>query len=396
MAKKMSKKIIIISLLLTTFMVFPLKSFAGERSDGYYTVIDESNNKKIFVTAREINVGDKYLNEDNFLYEIVRVDKNTGYARFKRKVDLNKAFDNIETRTNFDKIEKILNVFKLKSGRLVAIYHTHSDESYIPTDGKSSIPHEGGIHKVGNTLKKSLENKGISVIQSYTSHDPHDAMAYKRSRQTAVELLKKGPDALLDLHRDAVPAEEYIGNINGRPVAKVRLVVGRQNPQRKAINNFAWQIKAIADKKYPGLVKGIFYGKGNYNQDIFPRSILIEAGTYTNKREEAEAGMELLSDVICTTLYGKDYNKKAPLPKSPTGKTQIPGESRRALSGATWLIGIFAVGLGVFIVVSTGGIKEFTAKTKKFMGSEFTNFLGKIKNDKTKSKEKNDNKNNGR
>lgn len=71
--------------------------------------------------------------------------------------------------------------------------------------------------------------------------------------------------------------EEYQGNVNGRPLAKTQLVVGRQNPQMNTVNNFAQQLKAIADNKYPGLVKGIFYGKGGYNQDIYPRSILIEA-----------------------------------------------------------------------------------------------------------------------
>lgn len=391
MMKKMNKKIIIIGLLLT--FIIPLKGIADERSDGYYTVVDESNNKKIFVTAREINIGDKYLNEDNFLYKIVRIDGDIGYARFERKVDLNKAFE----ASNLNKIEKTLNVFKAKNEKLIAIYHTHSDESYIPTDGKSSIPHKGGIYKVGTSLKRYFSDKNVNCIQSYNSHDPHDAMAYKRSRQTAIELLKRGPDALLDLHRDAVPAEEYQGNISGKPIAKVRLVVGRQNPQKKAVNNFAWQIKAVADKKYPGFIKGIFYGKGNYNQDIFPRSILVEAGTYTNKREEAEAGMSFLSDVICTTLYGENYRAPVPVKKTPIGKiqgkTQVPGENRRSYSGAMWLIAIFVVGLGAFIVISTGGIKELTAKTKKFIGSEFTNFLGKIRRNKTKEdKEKNNKK----
>ena len=44
------------------------------------------------------------------------------------------------------------------------------------------------------------------LYMAKTPHDPHDAMAYDRSRRTAAELLKKNPIALLDIHRDAVPA----------------------------------------------------------------------------------------------------------------------------------------------------------------------------------------------
>ena len=38
-----------------------------------------------------------------------------------------------------------------KSGR-VGVYMTHTDESYIPTDGTASKPGNGGILKVGNVL----------------------------------------------------------------------------------------------------------------------------------------------------------------------------------------------------------------------------------------------------
>lgn len=391
--KKMNKKIAIINLILMIVAISVASGVAAkERDDGYYTVFDEKNNEKIFTTARNIYVGDKYLNEENNLFKIVKIQGDKGYARLEKKIDINKAFDTSELGANLKDIKKIIKVSKPKGKRLIAIYHTHSDESYIPTDGKSSIPYKGGIFKVGSTLKKSFEKKGISVIQSYQSHDPHDVMAYQRSRRTAMELLKKGPDVLLDVHRDAVPAEEYEGNINGKSLAKVRLVVGRQNPQKKAINNFAWQIKAIADKKYPGLIKGIFYGKGGYNQDIFPRTILVEAGTYTNPRAYAEVGVNLLADVIATTVYGENYNKVVtPTDRTPNSKTKIPGENQGAYRGIMWMVGLFVVGIVAFIVISTGGINELTSKTKKFIGSEFTNFLGKTrkdsKSDKTDDKE---------
>ena len=71
---------------------------------------------------------------------------------------------------------------------------------------------------------------------------------------------------------------------------QIRLVVGRQNQNMQANLDFAKQIKAYYDEKKPGLIKGIFMAKGNYNQDLAPRSILIEVGTHTNSLEAAQNG----------------------------------------------------------------------------------------------------------
>ncbi len=378
---KMTMKVKI-CIFFTAALVFscfflPTARAEDELVDGYYTVYEENTDKKIFATSMIINVGDEYLDEENDLYEVVKVSGNTAYARFKKKVDIQRALDYPEASTMAQAIGEsydVLNTVPNKE-KIAAIYHTHSDESYIPTDGKSSIPYNGGIFKVGEALKAALEKKGIKVIHSKQPHDPHDSSAYQRSRRTVVQLLKNMPDVLIDVHRDGVPAEEYYGQVKGTQLAKVRLVVGKQNPQMSNVNNFAWQLKANADKKYPGLVKGIFYGKGGYNQDISPRSILIEAGTYKNYRDRAENGVDYMADVIATTLYGADYEKKV-TPEGGT-TTQIPGEGGGAVRALLWIVGIAAAGFGAFALISTGGIKELSSKVKKFIGSEFANFLGR-------------------
>ncbi|MCF6095873.1 stage II sporulation protein P [Thermovorax subterraneus] len=365
-------------LVLLLSGVFPQFCLANdERTDGYFTIYDEKTNKKIFATARMIHIGDQYLDEKNNLYEIVRVEGDKGYAVLKEKIDLGRVLKELQLSNHQSAMSTS---YYAEQKRTVAIYHTHSDESYVPTDGKASIPYNGGIFKVGKALKKALEERGITVLHSERPHDPHDAAAYERSRRTAMELLKQNPDAILDIHRDAVPAEEYTGQVNGQPVAKVQLVVGRQNPQMKTINNFAWQIKAVADKKYPGLIKGIFYGKGNYNQDLFPRTILIEAGTYTNYREKAQDGVQILADVIATTLYGTDYQKKA----APGGgsTTQVPRERGSALRSMLGIVVVGALGFIGYMLISTGGWKELSSKIGRFMGTEFANFLGNIRRDK--------------
>jgi stage II sporulation protein P len=387
---KRSFKIVSILVLIGVFLTLMMAQGKAEeeRKDGYFTVYEESTDKKIFATARVINIGDRYLNDKNDLYEVTKIEGDKCFARFVERVDVQETLAFAEAAAMAKQTIDDYNTLKtseLKKEKVIAIYHTHSDESYIPTDGKSSIPYNGGIFKVGETLKSALERKGITVIQSKTPHDPHDSAAYQRSRRTAVELLKKGPDALIDIHRDGVEAEEYLSEVNGRELAQVQMVVGRQNPQIKTVNNFALQLKAIADKKHPGLVKGIFYGKGGYNQDIYPRTILIEAGTYKNFRDKAETGADILADVIATTLYGADYAKE---PTPLGGKTtEVPGEGKKSWGSLVWLIVIAIVGVAAFMLISTGGSKELSAKIKRFMGSEFTNFLGNLNKKKQKVSE---------
>ena len=254
---------IIIALLLMLFWSFSTIAKAEEeREKGYFIVYEEGTNKKIFSTARILHVGDQYLNDKNNLYEVIKISGDKAYAKFKETVEIERALDLPEAKAMAEAIQdKTIKISNVNKEKVIAIYHTHSDESYIPTDGKSSIPYKGGIFKVGSSLKSALEKKGIKVIQSYQAHDPHDSMAYQRSRRTAAELLKNSPDAIIDIHRDGVPAEEYQAQINGQPMTKMQLVVGRQNPQMSNIDNFAKQIKAIADKKYPGLIKGVFTGR---------------------------------------------------------------------------------------------------------------------------------------
>ena len=91
---------------------------------------------------------------------------------------------------------------------------------------------------------------------------------------------------------------EYLANVNGTEMSQIRLVVGRQNQNREANLEYAKRIKAIADERYPGLVKGIFHARGNYNQDLGPRMILLEFGTHVTSLEHALRSVEPMADVI--------------------------------------------------------------------------------------------------
>ncbi|MFA5537305.1 MAG: stage II sporulation protein P, partial [Bacillota bacterium] len=237
-----------------------------ERTDGgYYTIVDDKNNI-LDKTCRNVFVGDEFIAGNNRHYRVNKVIEDLAYASLLAE----DALFNIRNETNTD----VVPVLKGKINNLIALYHTHTGESYVPSDGSESLPGKGGIYKVGEKIKEKLQEKNIIVKYDKTPHDPHDADAYRRSRRTAVELMKNNPAAIIDVHRDGVPDPDfYFTNISGMDVTKIRFVVGRQNQNMQSNLEFAKHLKSQLDEFYPGLVHGIFMAKGNYNQDLSPRSL---------------------------------------------------------------------------------------------------------------------------
>ena len=357
-----------------------LGKWEGELSGGlYYSLVNESG-LELDQTAHEVFIGDEIINEDNNRYKVVSVDAGKYQAVCKLV-----GKENIVWQDEWDKVP-VLDVAQ-KNNR-VGIYMTHTDESYVPTDGQESKKGNGGILQVGKTMANVMGKNGVNANISYNKHDPHDANAYHRSRKTAVQLLKSNPVALLDVHRDGVPDPNYYKKeIDGKSGTKIRLVVGRQNPHMSANLEFAKQIKAYFDKKYPGTIKGIFMGKGNYNQDLGPRAILIEVGTYTNSREAAERGVEVFAEGIPRLLGAS----------TATGPVVGPGTTGPAANAGTgkaifWLLAFIIVGGGAFLLISTGSVAD-SIKRITGLGREFSGYLGPIR--RTKQKNNNNNGSNG-
>lgn len=368
--------------LILTIVVFFFVSPSYASSSQYFNIVDEAGNI-VYVTAWEMQVGDECLTEDNKRYQVTGISGNTAHAKLIGEINLSQYLDtNQKNAFWWDVLTP--SVAKAQGTGKVAVYHTHSDESYVPTDGEESIFGNGGIYKVGDAFTKALQAKGIEAVHSTAKHDPHDNMAYERSRRTALSLIKKEqPDAVFDVHRDAVPPEVYKGKVNGEDISKVQLVVGKYGPTGKQIEDYALQIKAASDKQHPGLVKGIFFAKGgDYNQDLHPRSMLIEAGSHTNDRQSAEKGVALFADVIPAVLGKTGAN-----PANQAGAAGV-GSAAAGASGATksigWIIGLLIVGGAAFLFISTGSIKEAKAKLKQFTTTEFTNFFAPKENRRKK------------
>ncbi len=335
----MTKYIIALVLLVSICLLFPYGHLSSESSHryDYFTIVDEEDNI-ITKTANTITVGDIYITDNNRQFKVIDVKDKMAYAEYETTIEMEEILKSLKSHLQLDIAEQT-------DKRPIAIFHTHSAESYVPSDGEDSISPRGGIIDVGEAFTEFVEERNVPAVHSDQSHDPHDARSYDRSRSTAVTLLRENNAiALVDIHRDATPAEEYTTTIDDEDVARIQLVVGRRNADMSANRNFALQLKAAADDKYESLVKGILFADGTYNQDLAPRSILIEAGTHTNTKEQAIRGLELFVDSTVEVM---------------AATTALPGEDAATRNTALWIIGIVTAGILFFLILNKENVKDF-------------------------------------
>jgi len=333
---------------------------APEYLPGRYTAIIDEQENVLSMMSRAVYVGDEIYTSEGKIYRLDKVRGDRAFARFlgidPQIVAFNEFYASQEVPVIKGKSEN-----KPAAPANFAIYHTHSDESYIPSDGVASISFKGTIYKVGVIMAETLRKAGMEVNHDQTLHDPHDNNAYVRSRRTAAKLLSTNPVAMFDVHRDGVPDPNfYKDKVSGKDVAIIRLVVGRQNPRMSANLDFARQILTAVNSIHPNVVKEIFVGKGDYNQDLTSTALLIAAGTHTNSKEEAERGMSLFTEAVPAVL---GVTGGAPTAAAPTAKP--PAATGGSWKAVGWILGITLVlGLG-YLFITSGS----TANMKKNMSN---------------------------
>lgn len=366
----MKRLLSIICSLALLLVLIPGRALAVE--DSFYTLY-AADGSTLCRIGETVFVGDEYISRDNQLYRVVSVDEQTRSAHTEHL--------GAEPQAGTQAFASLAETMADKSAdgntkKLVGIYCTHSDESYENGDGTISIEQGGGIYDVANALAEELNTLGVETIVDETNHSPHDAGAYRRSRPTAAELAKKGPAALFDIHRDGIPDPgEYINEVDGETITMVRLLVGRQNANSAANREFAKLIKNTADEMYPGFIRDIFIGKGNYNQEIMPHSVLLEFGTHTSDKEMVLKSAPMMANVINAAVFGETATQQesakpgatagqnaATPPSAATGDPQGTQQGVRpadrsnkgAGSGIAWVIGLFIVGLIVVGLIAGG------------------------------------------
>lgn len=380
--------LVTLSLLLLITLVPTSNKLGNVHADTneYYTIYDKNDSSKVlFMKGDNVNVDDEYISSDNRLYIIESVDESnkTGVASFKEDIKM--------PVYNVKRNEELSSASASVTNKKIGLYHTHNDECYNVDDGTDSIYGKGGIHDVGKTLKNNLESLGITVYYNEDLHLPHDSGAYTRSQSTASNLLRNGLDAIFDVHRDATPKSEYITTVNGEKMSKVRMVIGSANV-RSAINKeFALSIKAYADEVYPGLIKDIYIGRGNYNQQLSERALLFEMGTNLIEKDLVKKSTLPLAKTIDVVLYGTKSASSKSVADVDTNNSSgdildtgmVGNNSTSSATNSTLWIILGSIG-GVALIF--GLVCIFSKKTRyavgRFFSELFAGIFGKKKSER--------------
>ena len=177
----------------------------------------------------------------------------------------------IKNETNYKLTEEILtpNVTVKKDN--ILIFHTHTCESYTPsekyqykqTGNYRTTDRNFSVVRVGRELDRQLQNYGYKVIHSETYHDyPSYSGSYENSYKTVTNLLQKNKntDIVIDLHRDAISDYSYAPTvkIGDEYAAQLMFVIGgnisKEHPNWQQNLKFAVKIQQKANEMYPRII----------------------------------------------------------------------------------------------------------------------------------------------
>lgn len=227
----------------------------------------------------------------------------------------------IKNGTNYNLTEDILNCDNLDFNKKdIMIFHTHTCESYTPTEQYSyeetgtfrSTDLNYSVVKVGDVLTEQLQSYGFNVVHDKTYHDyPAYSGSYGRSEATVNNLLNShaGTDIIIDLHRDAIGDTSYAPSvkIGDEVVSQLMFVIGTdggglEHPNWKENLKFAIKVQEKANELYPGLFRPILLRNSRYNQQLGKAACIIEVGATGNTLEQSMGSMKYLSKILDEVL----------------------------------------------------------------------------------------------
>lgn len=228
----------------------------------------------------------------------------------------------IKNGTNLELTDDIYDTSTLDINKSdVIIFHTHTCESYTPTE---NYPYEESgtfrtldlnctVVGVGNYLNTQLTSYGFNVFHDTTYHDyPAYSGSYGRSQATVENLLVSHPgtDIIIDLHRDAIADTTYAPSvkIGDEVVSQLMFVIGTnggglEHPNWIQNLKFAVAVQKKANELYPGLFRPILISNSRYNQQLGKAACIIEVGATGNTLEQSMASMKYLALVLNEVLH---------------------------------------------------------------------------------------------
>jgi len=281
--------------------------------------IEEIEKNEIIVTEPEQVVeSDTQENEEqikvdiseNLLTEVVT--KNAIAESYN--IDINGV--KIKNETSFEINNSILEISQNINKENILIFHTHTCESYTPSE-QFNYEQTGNfrttdlnfsISRVGNELTNYLKKYGFKVIHDKTYHDyPAYSGSYTRSATTVQNNLKTfSSDIIIDLHRDAIGSKSNYDpsvKIGDDVAAQLMFVIGTNggglyHPNWQSNLKFAIELQQKANEMYPGFFKPIIVRNSRYNQHLGSAACIIEVGATGNTLEQCLNSMKYLAKVI--------------------------------------------------------------------------------------------------
>lgn len=291
--------------------------------------VDEQNliSKELdFIPDRSVNVfnEDEILDTQGEIQTVAKVDNEVPTSATTQVVSENNKKDiynvtystvQIRNQTSFELTPEILTPDVTFDKSNIVIFHTHTSESYTPSEAYQyvasgnfrTLDTNANVVGVGNELTSRLNLKNINVVHDTTFHDyPEYNGAYTRSLQTVQNILAStSADLVIDLHRDAIADSSYGPSvmIGEEKAAQLMFVMGSSEgglSHPNWINNLkiAVKIQEKANEMYPGLFKPILLSKYRYNEHLAKGSCIIEVGATGNTMEECLTSMKYLAEVI--------------------------------------------------------------------------------------------------
>ncbi len=222
----------------------------------------------------------------------------------------------IKNETSFEINESILNTELGINKNNILIFHTHTCESYTPTE-QYNYQQTGNfrttdlnfsVARVGDELTNYLMGYGFNVIHDKTYHDyPAYTGSYTRSKTTVENILQSNPtDIIIDLHRDAIGSKSNYDpsvKIGDDVAAQLMFVIGTNggglyHPNWQTNLKFAIEFQQKANEMYPGLFKTMIVRNSRYNQHLGKAATIIEVGSTGNTLEQCMNSMKYLSKVL--------------------------------------------------------------------------------------------------
>lgn len=222
----------------------------------------------------------------------------------------------IKNETSFEINNLILDITKNINKENILIFHTHTCESYTPseqyqyeqTGNFRTTDLNYSVSRVGDELANCLNTYGFKVTHDKTYHDyPAYSGSYTRSLFTVENILKTNSnDIIIDLHRDAIGSKsDYAPSVKiGDDVAAQLMFVigtnggGLYHPNWQSNLKFAIELQQKANELYPGLFKPLIVRNSRYNQHLGSAACIIEVGATGNTLEQCLTSMKYLAKVL--------------------------------------------------------------------------------------------------